>query len=112
MKNNFYEEVGKKIQLFRKRNKMSQKELAKGIGKASSTYVNLIESGKRRVSLESLINISATFNTDLISLLEHHHKDLRTAPLLELALDCDPHLSTENKAMLLHLIHFLKKNGS
>lgn len=112
MKNNFYKEVGRKIQLLRKRNQMSQRKLAEGIGKASPTYVNLIESGKRRVSLESLINISKTLNTDLISLLDHHHKDLHKAPLLELALDSDPDLSTKDKDILLKFIHFLKKNGS
>ena len=108
MKNNFYQDVGKKIREIRTKKKISQVELAKKLGKISSTYINLIESGKRKISLENLIQIARSLETDLNFFLEYHHHPLDPPSLLELALNSEPKLTLEQKKMIAELVVFLK----
>jgi len=109
MKNNFYQNVGEKIKSFRKKKRFSQKELAEKLGKSSSTFINLIESGKRRVSLENLIMIADALETPLYSFLEQKDNHLSSDAILELALNSQPDLTSIQRNMILEFIRFLKE---
>jgi transcriptional regulator with XRE-family HTH domain len=111
MKINFYQNIGKKIQYKRKEVKLSQKELSQKLGKDSSTYINLIESGKRKVSLEQLIMISEIFECSLNYFIEERNHDIDPDSLLDLALNSQPKLTEAQKSMAHDFIDFLKNRS-
>lgn len=112
MTTHFYINIGKIIQRIRKDRKMSQSELAEVLGKQSATYVNLIESGKRKVSLESLMHISKALKVPLNTFLDKDYKSLDSDALLELALISDFDLKSVDKKLVLDFVHFLRSRNN
>lgn len=111
MKMEFYRKVGKKIQDTRRAQKMSQKELAEKMGKGSATYINLIESGKRKVSLESMTKIAKALGTTLNTFLDENYKEMNPHDLLELALISDTELHRAQRKMIMEFVEFIRKRG-
>lgn len=64
-----------RIKQLRKNKKWTQEDLAEKIG-LHSTYISRIELGKQFPSLEVLLKISQTFETDITELFfyKEHHK--------------------------------------
>lgn len=58
------ESIGKRIKEVRQQNKLSIEQIAKMLN-ISSSFVALIESGKRRMGLDTLIKFSKLFNISL-----------------------------------------------
>jgi transcriptional regulator with XRE-family HTH domain len=63
-----YEAMGLRIKKARIRREITQKEAAKQVG-ISSAFFGLIERGKRKASLETIVAISNVFNVSLDELL-------------------------------------------
>lgn len=104
----FYKEVGQKINALRKKKKMSQKELAEKLGKGSATYVNLVESGKRKVSVRSLVKIAKALDVTLNAFLDEHYTALDTDQLLRLALVSDEKITSAQREIIIDFINFLR----
>lgn len=111
MKKIFYEKIGRKIQELRKEKKMSQKELAQKIGKTSATYINLIESGKRKVSLFGLNKICKALSVSLNHFLDENYDQLNASELIEVALISMKHISSHERKVILDFIHFLEEKN-
>ncbi len=109
MKNNFYQNVGSKIKSLRQEKKVSQRYLAEALGKNSSTYINLIESGKRKVGLEKLIQISEALKVDFNVFIEKEDHQLDAEALLKLALNSQDGLSQRQREMIIEMVHFFKQ---
>lgn len=108
----FYIKVGKKIQEIRRDKKIPQKYLAEKLGRKSATYVNLIETGKRRISLYSLTNVAKALGVPISTFLETDYKSMDPQDLLEFALISDKDLDSEQRKMIIDFVEFLrvKKN--
>ena len=64
----FYREVGLRIQLARKRKRSTQEDVAVELGIPRATYAN-VESGRQRVSLDVVWKIAAVLQVPLDSLV-------------------------------------------
>ncbi len=53
---------GKKLRTLRKRNKMSQKQVATALGIQSDAFISEIETGKRKPSLDFVLKIAELFD--------------------------------------------------
>lgn len=107
----YYIALGKRIRNARKDSKVSQKELAQILGKKTSTYVTLIESGKRKVSIRDLVLISATLEKPLAYFIGNDHSDLESREIIKLGLRADPNLDRSQKRLLLSFYDFLKNEN-
>lgn len=108
----FYQDIGEKISNIRKEKGYSQNLLANKIGKKSASYINLIENGRRRVSLQGLVKIAAALNVTLNTFLEESYEAMDTNSLLNLALISDPELNPEQRALIIEFIDFLRSKKS
>ncbi|MCA9373864.1 MAG: helix-turn-helix transcriptional regulator [Candidatus Gracilibacteria bacterium] len=108
MENNFYQEIGKRIQKVRKEHRVSQRELASKIGKKSATYINLIESGKRKISIFGLTKIANALEVPINTFIHKNYLELNSSELLELALISDRQISTSQRKMIMEFIEFIK----
>jgi len=104
----FYEEMGKKIQNLRKERGLSQKELAKAIGKNTASYITLIETGKRRVSLHSLTKLADALKVSLNAFFDKNYEAMDSDSLLNLALISDPNLTPDQRESILDFVKFLR----
>ena len=72
-----YKTIGKRIKFARKKKGLTQEVLAEIIDKSPS-YISYIETGKKQLSLETLVNIANTLEVsadDLLSFnIEFHHE--------------------------------------
>jgi transcriptional regulator with XRE-family HTH domain len=66
--NLFYSKLGETIRLERKKNKLSQDEVAEHLGFTRISIVN-IEQGKQKIQLHSLIELAILFQIDVTELL-------------------------------------------
>lgn len=64
-----YEALGKRIRSQRKLLGMTQEELSEKVG-VSCSFIGLIERGSRKLSLETLVNISEALNISCDALLQ------------------------------------------
>jgi transcriptional regulator with XRE-family HTH domain len=60
---------GEKLRILRKQHGMTLKELARELGYSSYTYINAIELGKKRPSLELVVTIANLFNVSFDQLM-------------------------------------------
>ena len=66
-----YKLIGKKIKEARKRKKITQEKLAEIVDKSTS-YISYIETGKKQLSLETLIDIANTLSVSADDLLSYN----------------------------------------
>lgn len=64
----FYREVGLRLQLTRKRKGLTQEDVAEQLGIPRATYAN-VESGRQRVSLDVVWKIAAVFGVSIDNLV-------------------------------------------
>lgn len=98
--------IGKKIKELRCLNYISQMELAEK-SDISDTYLSLIESGKKRVSLETLIKVANALDTSADTLLTGNLKIDRgnyESELADIMKDC----SHYEKRVIYEVIRSLK----
>ena len=74
----FYKVLGDRIKKLRKKLNISQDELAKELGFVSRISIVQIESGKQKISLHTLIELSDILNTTLSGLLPPLTKSKKT----------------------------------
>ena len=60
-----YKEIGKRIETARKREKLTQSQLATLLGYQTPTAISLIEAGKRMIKIAELEKMSEVLHTDL-----------------------------------------------
>ena len=101
-----YELIGKRIKEIRDNAHMSQKELADALGYESATAVSLIESGNRKVEVETLEKIAKILHVDIKFLLGHKEE---TVPSFNYALRADKELTPKDKELILKFIDLVKK---
>lgn len=65
---NTYNEIIERIKVLRKARKITQEQLADGIG-LTRTSVNNIEKGRQRITIKTLIKISEFFGVELYSII-------------------------------------------
>ncbi|MDR0293797.1 MAG: helix-turn-helix domain-containing protein [Oscillospiraceae bacterium] len=66
--------IGKRIRLYRKKNALTQEQLADKIG-ASTLHIANIEQGRKGISLNKLVEICGLFNIGLSDLLPIERQD-------------------------------------
>lgn len=71
----FYKILGKNIKEARLYHDYNQIDLARALGHDSSTFISLIESGKRQCSVEDLVNICKYFRISINKLLGSLYKE-------------------------------------
>lgn len=108
---NFYKTIGDKIQKVRRDKKISQKALAQKMGQGSATYINLIESGKRKVSLYAICEISKALEVPLNHFLEKDYNELNAYELIEIALISIKNINVSERKTILDFIHFLEEKN-
>jgi len=111
MEKKFYEEIGAKIKECRKEKGITQGDLAKRLTKTSATYINLIESGKRRVSIQSLIAIAKALNAPLHYFLEDYLDNMDSEVLLSVALMTDYKLTSQQREIVIDFVDMLHKKN-
>ena len=102
-----YQAIGHRIMVIRKRNRISQLDFSELIDK-SPTYVSYIENGKKRMSLETFVQIANALGapTDIL-LAEQLHGDSISASVELTMLLAD---STESERLIiLHTVKSLKE---
>ena len=107
-KNPEYTIIGKKIKEARDEAGLSQFELAQKIGKKSSTYVALIESGDRKVSIVDIKKISEFLNKPVEYFIEE--KD-QPNEVIEYALRAVKKLDGNKQKQIVDFIDFIKKRN-
>ena len=71
---NLYKSIGKQIKGLRKRNRLSQKELADQLGLSRASVVN-IEVGRQHPSLHLLIDLARIFKVSILDFLVEEFSD-------------------------------------
>ena len=66
--------IGNNIKKIRKKEKLSQEELAFKAG-LHRTYIGSVERGEKNITILNLIKVAKSLNTDLIMLLDLDGKD-------------------------------------
>ena len=106
----FYQLVGKKITVARKRRgkDITQEDLAKGIGISRTSVVN-IEKGRQRPSLHLLWNIGQFLEVDVINLIPTKREltPAETQSKLVELINNNPNISLEEKERLISLTNQL-----
>lgn len=87
---------------------ISQRKLAKTLGKESSTYVALIESGKRKVSIENLAQIGMILHKPLSYFLGTDLSAKTPEEILKIALQADEELTPSEKNKIIKFYRFIK----
>ena len=98
-----YSAIGARIREARESANMSQKTLADQLGYESATAISLIESGDRKVSVNSLEHIAKLLSRDITFFLGKEEKlDIRHA------LRASKELSKKEEDEILNFIEFVK----
>ena len=108
MENTFYSELGQKIKLARGQAKISQKKLAQALGRRSATFTALIESGKRKLSIEGLTKIAIAIGKPLNYFFDDDFSVLSTREILRIAFRSDPDLTYGDQKKMIEFYDFLK----
>ena len=85
-----YQYIGKRIRMARKSRRISQESLAETIGKTPG-FLSAIESGKRKPSLETVVDIATALDVTTDSLLVqslHRRSQLYAEEFVEMLDDC------------------------
>lgn len=85
-----YQNIGRRIKLYRKRRGLTQNELAERIGK-STVYISYLEGGVKGLSLETLLDIVNALNLTADALLVgnlHNNRQQASEEFKELLSDC------------------------
>ena len=85
-----YQYIGKRIRMARKGRRISQERLAEIIGKTPG-FLSAIESGKRKPSLETVVDIATALDVATDSLLAqnlHRRSQLYAEEFVEMLDDC------------------------
>jgi len=99
--------VGQKIKEARESAEKSQKDLADILGFESATAISLIESGERKIKVETLEKIAEFLRRDIKFFLGTSQKtDIR------FALRADKNLSNKDQETILKFISFVKKENN
>lgn len=61
---------GQKLRLLRERHNVTQRELAEKLGYSAYAYVYLVESGRRKPSLDMIMKVSKLFDVSTDMLLD------------------------------------------
>jgi len=104
MKYHDYISIGGKIKEIRENEGKSQLELAKAIGKESSTYMALIEGAHRKVNIDDLKKIAAYFQKPVTYFLGEKEEKAS----IEIALRAEKQLNKKDKDQLVQFYRFLK----
>ncbi len=112
MTTNYYKIIGEKIKSARKSLKISQTNLGELLGNFSSTYITLIESGKRKVSIEKLAQIAEILNKPLAFFLEKNMESMNIEEKLQYILKEDEALTSSEKRKVLKFYRFIKHDKS
>jgi transcriptional regulator with XRE-family HTH domain len=73
----FYREVGLRVQMLRKRAKLTQGEVASDLCMPRATYAN-VERGRQRVPIDVIWRLGVLFNVPVHSLLPEPLRDSRS----------------------------------
>lgn len=104
----YYKIIGRKIKEARQSLDISQGKLAKDLGKESSTYVALIEAGKRKVSIENLAQIGIILHKPLSYFLGTDISSQTPEEILKIALQADEDLTPSEKRKIIKFYRFIK----
>lgn len=108
-----FENIGKKIKYYRNKKRMSQMELAE-YADLSVPYISFIETGKKKISLSSLLKISTALNITPNHILTDyiiHSNDTIATEITTLLKGCSSDEQRFLREMLLLHIHFLRTNS-
>lgn len=108
MEHPYYQLIGEQIKKARTEAKISQLELARQIGKESSSYIALIESGKRKVSLHNLEKIAKYLQKPFSYFLNHPKEHLDEKEIIKDALLMDQDLNRKQREQILNFYEFIK----
>lgn len=105
-----YASIGKRIRYYRLQMDLSQEEFASRIP-VSRTYLSYLETGVRRVGLESLVRIANELGVSIEVLLEDSLEETNNSGntlLLKSLLDCSPQETAIVMRSMNELIKILK----
>jgi transcriptional regulator with XRE-family HTH domain len=101
-----YKKIGAKIKEAREALSMSQVDLATSVGFSSPTAIALIESGDRKVSIDTLEHIAVSLQKNVHFFLEGD----TSTPDVGVALRSAAGLSAKDKDLLLRVYELVKDN--
>lgn len=104
----YYKIIGQKIKEARQVLNISQGKLAKTLGKESSTYVALIEAGKRKVSIENLAQIGMILHKPLSYFLGTDLSTKTPEEIIKIGLQLDEELTPSEKLKVIKFYRFIK----
>lgn len=107
-----FEIIGKRIKYYRKKNKISQMELAE-YADLSVPYVSFIETGKKKVSLSSLVKIAAALGVTPNHILTDyilHSDDTIETEITTLLKGCSADEQRFLREMIVLFLQFLRTN--
>jgi len=108
-----FENIGKKIKYYRNKKRISQMELAE-YADLSVPYISFIETGKKKVSLSSLLKIAFALNITPNHILTDyiiHSEDTISTEITTLLKGCTPDEQHYLREILLLHIQFLHSNS-
>ena len=108
----FYRKLGGRIHKARRELKFSQTRLSEAIGQKSSTYIALIEAGKRRVSIKALNKIASVLHKPIQYFLDYDFETMTPEEILRMGLQADTDLAPSKKKKVLQFYRFLKHHAS
>lgn len=108
----FYKEIGSRISYKRKKNKITQKDMAKSLNIPQSTFA-CYETGSRRMSISMLLQIANLLKSDIWSLCPEM-KEIESEPPSELEeeLETVMMLPEKQQNMIMEMIRLIKTNMS
>ena len=101
-----YQNIGRRIKLFRKRRGLTQNELAEVIGK-SPVYISYLESGVKGLSLETFVDIANALHSSADALLTgnlHSARSQASEEFKDLLGDC----TLKERRIILDSAHAIK----
>ena len=102
-----YQNIGRRIKVFRKRRGLTQNELAEVIGK-STVYISYLESGVKGLSLETFVDIANALQSSADALLSgnlHSARQQASEEFKDLLGDC----TLKERRIIIDSAHAIKK---
>lgn len=101
-------EIGNKIKSLREKKRWTKQQLAEKLGYESDTAIHLIETGKRKLSIEKLKIIANLFEVPISQLVSEDNKKFDVIT----ALRSDEALDENDIDKISAFIDFIKERGS